>query len=262
MSGAPDARVPVAPACATGRFGTVGGGVVGARSAGDVPEVGGVVVGDGQPVLAGACMSRAQSHPLMAPACATERSGTVGSGIVGASCAGDVPGVGGVVVGAGQPVLAGADMGGHGSGIGAASCVGSCPGVVVFSFPRGCVVRGWWSVYLGFIGALVRRARVRSRAPACGRAAGGVGCRTGLAREVEYLDGGFPVGGVNGDGGGAVRAVLKRPEDRGRAARRRGARWSRCGVRSVGCGERAAVARMRTRTRGRPRGRGPRGAVS
>ena len=69
----------------------------------------------------------------------------------------------------------------------------------------------------------------------CGRAAGGVGCRTGLAREVEYLDGGFPVGGVSGDGGGAVRAVLKRPEDRGRAARRRGhgGRGAACGVWAV-----------------------------
>jgi len=85
MSGAQDARAPVAPACATERFGTAGGGVVGARSAGDVPEVGDVVVGAGQPVLAGAYMSRAQAQGLMARACATvERSGTVGSGIVGA----------------------------------------------------------------------------------------------------------------------------------------------------------------------------------
>ena len=38
MSGAQDARAPVAPACATERFGTAGGGVVGARSAGDVPR--------------------------------------------------------------------------------------------------------------------------------------------------------------------------------------------------------------------------------
>ena len=113
MSGAPDARAPVAPACATERFGTAGGGVVGARSAGNVPEVGDVVVGAGQPVLAGAYMSRAQaqggaqSHNPAAPTCATERSGTVGSGVVGA------------------PVVG-----------------------VVFSFPSTCGVRGGWRVCL------------------------------------------------------------------------------------------------------------------
>ena len=89
-----------------------------------MPMVGDAEVGAGQQVLARACMSGAQAHPVSAPACATERSGTVGGGIVGAQCAGDVPGVGGVVVGGSQPVLAAADMGGaqsHTSGVAAAS---------------------------------------------------------------------------------------------------------------------------------------------
>ena len=152
MSGAPDARAPVAPTCSTERSGTVGSGGVGAPCAGDVPGVGGVAVGAGQSVLAGAGMGGAQSHSPAAPTCATERSGTVGSGVVGAPVVGVVfsfprtcgvrrgwrvcllllmslqsvglprvrpkgrgrcrsAEVGGVVVGAGQPVLAGAWLG-------------------------------------------------------------------------------------------------------------------------------------------------------